>query len=280
MLQHQLKEDFLYCETIIKKHSKSFYYAFSGLPAEKRHAVYALYAFCRRADDCVDENPAAETQSAALNRLRAELDLFSRGEEPDHPLWRALRHVFRTFHMELQPFYDQLTGQEMDIHFSSPKTLLELEEYSYYVAGSVGVMLLPIIATDNQRDLRNAAADLGVAMQITNILRDIGEDFYQKNRIYLPELERSRFGYGKEKLVKRIIDDPFIKLWEHMAARAEFLYDNFNSHLPQFDEDSRLAVGMAAGLYREILHAVRENGYDCLSKRNFVAGERFEQLRA
>ncbi len=100
---------------------------------------------------------------------------------------RALRHVFNTFDMDIQPFYDQLTGQEMDIHFSSPKTLQQLEEHSYYVAGSVGLMLLPIIATENQQYLKKTAVDLGLAMQITNILRDIGEDFYQKNRIYLPD---------------------------------------------------------------------------------------------
>ena len=280
MVKSQLEADFQYCENIIKKHSKSFYYAFSGLPAEKRYAVYTLYAFCRMADDSVDENPTAPLKSAALNRLRMELDLFSRHEELDHPLWRALRHVFHTFDMELQPFYDQLAGQEMDIRFTSPKTLQELEGYSYYVAGSVGVMLLPIIASENQQNLKKAAVDLGVAMQITNILRDIGEDFSEKKRIYLPEIERFHFGYGQEKLGEGIIDDSFISLWEHMAARAEHLYDAFTVHLDQFDDDSRLPVAMAASLYREILNVVRENEYDCLSKRNFVAQERVGQLMA
>lgn len=280
MVQHSLEADLLYCENIIKKHSKSFYYAFSVLPEKKRYAVYAIYAFCRIADDSVDENPATAVKSVALNQLRHELDMFSQHNEPNQPLWRALRHVFNTFDMEIQPFYDQLNGQEQDIHFSSPKTLQELENYSYYVAGSVGLMLLPIIASENQQDLRQAAVDLGVAMQITNILRDIGEDYYEKNRIYLPILERLRFGYGREKLANGIIDDSFIELWEHLAVRAENLYDAFTGHLPKFDKDSRLPVEMAANVYRDILNAVRENKYDCLTKRNAVSQERLEQIRA
>lgn len=227
----------------------------------------------------MDENPIPAVKSAALNQLRHELDLFSRHEEPDHPLWRALRHVFNTFDMDIQPFYDQLTGQEMDIHFSSPKTLQKLEEYSYYVAGSVGLMLLPIIATKNHQYLKKTAADLGIAMQITNILRDIGEDFYEKNRIYLPEMEQLRFGYGEEKLEQQLIDESFIILWEHLAVRAETLYDEFSDHLLKFDNDSKAPLMTAATVYREILNVVRENQYDCLTKRNFVALERLEQIR-
>ncbi|MGE7984535.1 phytoene/squalene synthase family protein [Solibacillus sp. NPDC093137] len=279
MIQHQLNSDLKYCENIIKKHSKSFYFAFSGLPAEKRYAVYAIYAFCRIADDSVDENPIIAVKSAAINQLRHELDLFSHHEERNHPLWRALRHVFNTFDMDIQPFYDQLTGQEMDIYFSSPKTLRQLEEYSYYVAGSVGLMLLPIIATENHQYLKKTAVKLGIAMQLTNILRDIGEDFYEKNRIYLPVMEQLRFGYGKEKLDQQIIDDSFITLWEHLAVRAETLYDEFSNHLVKFDNDSKVPLMRAANVYREILNVIRENQYDCLTKRNFVVRERLEQIR-
>ena len=274
MLQQQLKADLRYCESIIKKHSKSFYYAFSKLPADKRCAVYAIYAFCRMADGSVDENTTTLDKSTALRQLRSELDLFSRHEEHNHPLWRALRHVFNTFDMDIQPFYDQLIGQEMDIHFASPKTLQELDDYSYYVAGSVGLMLLPIIASEKQQHLRQTAINLGIAMQITNILRDIGEDFYEKNRIYLPEHEQLRFGYGQDKLVNRSIDESFIAIWESLAARAENLYDTFASNLERFDHDSKEPVAMAANVYRAILNAIRENNYDCLSKKHFVAPER------
>lgn len=279
MNEQLLNTDLQYCEAIIKKYSKSFYYAFSGLPTEKRYAVYAVYAFCRIADDSVDENTSAEVKKKALSELRNELYLFSRHEEKNHPIWRALRYVFNNFEMELQPFFDQLIGQERDIYFSSPKSIQELEDYCYYVAGSVGLMLLPIIASENQPSLRQPAIDLGIAMQITNILRDIGEDFFEKNRIYLPELERLRFGYGEDKLANRLIDHSFIHLWEHLAGRAEILYEAFEHHLDQFDSDSKLPVGIAASVYRDILNVIRENKYDCISKRNFVTQDRIEKLR-
>ena len=138
----------------------------------------------------------------ALENLKMELDLFNRGAEPNVPLWRALRTVFdRVFH-DIEPFYDQFTGQMMDIHFSTPKTMQDLEKYSYYVAGSVGRMLLPIIASNSHRDLSIAAVDLGIAMQLTNILRDVGEDYYEKQRIYLPQEEMLKYQYSRSDLQK------------------------------------------------------------------------------
>lgn len=266
----ELEMDYAYCESIIKKHSKSFYYAFSGLPAEKANAVYAIYAFCRIADDSVDENQLLHDKVNELNKLKVELDLFARNEAVDHPLWRALKHVFDTFDMDIQMFYDQLIGQEMDIEFSSPKTLADLEKYSYYVAGSVGLMLLPIIASEHQHTLKKAAIDLGVAMQITNILRDIGEDFYEKGRIYLPEEELATYKYTTNALSAGVIDEGFIELWEKLAVRAEFLYDKFSQYTHKFDADSQIPVSLSAMVYRGILDAVRENDYDCLSQRNYV----------
>lgn len=175
-----IASDYAYCEKIIKRHSKSFYYAFSNLPKDKARAVYAIYAFCRTADDSVDENKTSGLQLIALDRLTDELSHFAKGQEVDHPLWRALRDVFNRFDMDIQPFYEQLTGQRMDIHFISPSNLSTLETYSKYVAGSVGKMLLPIIASNAKTDLNRVAEDLGIAMQLTNILRDVGEDYRDK----------------------------------------------------------------------------------------------------
>src|SRR5690625_4599843 len=162
MNRNQVESDFLYCESIIKRNSKSFYYAFSQLPEDKAKAVYVIYAFCRIADDSVDENDEPVERAKALSRLKYELDLFSRNEELDKPLWRALRYVFDHYHMDIQPFYDQLTGQSMDVNFVSPKNLSELERYSYYVAGSVGLMLLPVIASGKREELTESAINLGV----------------------------------------------------------------------------------------------------------------------
>lgn len=269
--QLSVADDFAFCEQIIKRHSKSFYYAFSRLPEEKAQAVYAIYAFCRAADDSVDENLGSAAQLRALDKLTDELDSFSQGQEINHPLWRALRIVFDAYEMDLEPFYDQIKGQRMDINFSAPRTLEDVETYSYYVAGSVGRMLMSIIASDSRVDCTDAAVNLGVAMQLTNILRDVGEDYREKGRVYLPAEELEKAGYRINQLANAQITDSFIHVWEHMANRAEFLYEEFLGFIPDFDKDSQFAVLASAQVYRGILTSVRQNGYDCFTRKNFVA---------
>ncbi|GEK91391.1 phytoene/squalene synthase family protein [Alkalibacterium kapii] len=263
-----LKQAYAYCEEIIKKHSKSFYFAFSKLPKDKANAVYAIYAFCRLADDSIDEAETKKQQAAALKSLAEELGQFEQGNESDHFLWIALRDVFDRYDMSIQPFYDQLKGQTMDYRFKQPETMKTLVDYSYYVAGSVGLMLLPIIAVKNHSDLKKEAIALGVAMQLTNILRDVGEDFNKIDRIYLPKDLMNHYGYRKEDLFEQLIDEKFVQIWENIAHRAEQLYDDFFQSLNLFDEDSQFQVALSAKVYGGILDAVRENGYDCFTQKN------------
>ncbi|GLX70791.1 phytoene/squalene synthase family protein [Paenibacillus glycanilyticus] len=276
----QTKADFAYCEAIIKKHSKSFYYAFSQLPPDKANAVYAIYAFCRTADDCADSNQPHTERFESLRQLKQELDLFRDRADVDHPLWRALRRVFTDYEMDIQPFYDQLAGQLADLNFAIPRTMHELENYSYYVAGSVGLMLLPVLASEASGDLRPSAIELGIAMQITNILRDVGEDFYKKQRIYLPEEEMERFRYTQADLREGLINENFMNLWERLAKHAEALYDRFYSSIHLFDADSRLPLALSAGLYRGILDAVRGSDYDCFSKRGYVTKDTMTKINS
>ncbi|WP_368646011.1 phytoene/squalene synthase family protein [Alkalibacterium putridalgicola] len=259
---------YAYCEDIIKRHSKSFYFAFSKLPKEKANAVYAIYAFCRLADDSIDEAETKEAQGDALTFLTNELNRFEQGREPDHPVWQALRDVFDRYEMSIQPFYDQLDGQAMDYHFRQPQTMEDLEAYSYYVAGSVGLMLLPVIATKIHMELEEEAIALGVAMQLTNILRDVGEDYQKINRIYLPKELMEREDYSEDDLSDQLINESFIAIWETIAYRAEQLYDKFTQCLKDFDKDSQLQVALSAKVYGGILDAVRENDYDCFTLKN------------
>lgn len=280
MDKEQRQADFDYCERIIKKHSKSFYYAFSQLPREKANAVYAIYAFCRTADECADGKHSSKKKVQLLRQLKKELDLFKDHAELDKPLWRALRHVFNTYEMDISPFYDQLTGQSMDLSFTTPNTMKELERYSYYVAGSVGLMLLPIIASKPAANLHPTVISLGVAMQITNILRDVGEDYHEKKRIYLPGEEMNHFQYTQNDLHKGLINEQFISLWEKLATRAEALYNEFLLSIELLDADSRIPVYLSAHVYRGILDAVRNNGYQCLTRRNYVTKEKMAQINA
>lgn len=276
----RLEQDYDYCEQIIRTHSKSFYYAFLQLPKEKARAVFAIYAFCRWADDSVDQLGSQKEQLLALERLEKQLTQFANQEEIDHPLWRALRDVFNRFDMNIKYMYDQLQGQRMDVFFTQPETVEDLEEYSYYVAGSVGMLLLPIIASQSVVDLTETAIQLGVAMQITNILRDIGEDFTEQRRIYLPKQEMQAVGFSETDLANGIIDSGFILLWEKLAGRAEQLYDAFHSRAHHFDEDSRMPVMLSAQVYRAILDTIRNHQYNCLQQRNFVTSEQMNRIRS
>lgn len=267
--------DFAWCEEVIKTNSKSFYRAFSLLPKQKRESVYALYAFCRAADDCVDRYESAE----ALDMLERELDEFFGGHIPDLPLWRALAVVFECFDLEEKPLFDMIEGQRRDLIFKQPETVFELEDYGYYVAGSVGLMLLPILhaRATVPTDLKRSAIDLGVAMQITNILRDVGEDF-DNERIYLPRKTMREAGYSSEDLGNHLVSDAFVDVWELLAHRAEELYLPMQRDAVQLDEDSRLATLSSLFLYRGILNEVRREGYQCLTKRSAVPKEQAYRL--
>lgn len=261
-----LLQDYKYCENIIKTNSKSFYAAFSTLPNQKRNSIYAIYAFCRFADDSVDVLDSKESLLSLENSLK---ELIS-GNPPDTPIFRALSHTFDLYDIDTEPFYDMIIGQLSDFEFVQPNSLKDLSDYSYYVAGSVGLMLLPIIATKNQSQLKYVAKCLGEAMQFTNILRDIGED-YDSNRIYIPTELLDKFPNSLEAIKTKVVNDDFIKCWEHLAQLAEKNYDFFFEHLYLFDIDSQKAVAKSALYYGEILNVVRKNNYDCLNKRQYVS---------
>lgn len=268
------QQDFSYCETVIKKHSKTFYTAFSQLPKEKAQSVYAVYAFCRRADDLID----LAQDEAQLQVLADQLADFEKGIVADDPIWRALAVVFANFPMDIQPFYDMIAGQKRDVHFEQPKDLAELTEYCYYVAGSVGLMLLPILSS-HAAEIQELAKKLGEAMQITNILRDIGED-YQMGRIYLPQDQMAAFGVTEEMLNHRKPTQALVAVWEELANYAETLYDESLVMLPLIDADCRPALLAAAMIYREHLPVIREKDYAMLNQRQTISKIRKLQLLA
>lgn len=264
--------DFEYCEEIIRRHSLSFYTAFSALPAQKARSVYAIYAFCRLADDCIDERQ----NLAELQQLERELERFFEGHTPDTPVWRALRVVFNSFDMDPWAFRAMIDGQKKDYTFSQPQTQNDLEAYCYLVAGSVGLMLLPVLSSLH-RTWRQQAVHLGVAMQLTNILRDVGED-YQRGRVYFPAECMEKYGYTMEDLASQTVDKRFKALWEHQAKRAEELYLSFEKAIPLLDDDSVVPVLSASRLYGGILQAVRGNEYNCFTKRAIVSPGLREEL--
>ncbi|WP_026689379.1 phytoene/squalene synthase family protein [Alteribacter aurantiacus] len=265
-----VNEAYEQCHNVIKYHSKTFAKAFGHLPLKKRNAVWAVYAFCRTADDIVDEGDHPTQELAVFKR---QLYSFAEGELPEENyLWIALRHTFATFEMDLQPFYDMLEGQYMDLVKKRYETLDDVKHYSYHVASTVGLMLLPILAPEKKERLREGAISLGIAMQITNILRDVGEDL-ERDRIYLPESLMTKLGYNERMLTEGIVNEEFIEVWETMAKEAEHFYEKGLASLKEYPLDSRIPVKAAALFYREILTSVRNNGYEVFHERAFVSVE-------
>ena len=280
MVETELKKDYAYCEKVIKASSKSFYTAFSKLPKDKAKAVYAIYAFCHQADDTVDANEPLALKKENLAILEAELKEFEKGKTPNHPMWRALRDVFNRYAMTTSPFYDQLEGQKRDLDFQEITDLAALKDYSYYVAGSVGLMLLPILATKSgiTESLKESAVSLGVAMQITNILRDVGEDYRENKRVYLPTELLDRHQVDLAQNVEKGPDNNFIALWEELAEESSRGYVEFEDSISHYDSDCRFPVLVSSKLYSGIMDSVRKNNYDCLSKRNYVPEARMMEL--
>ena len=259
------ENDFKWCENIIKDNSRSFYRAFSSLPKHKADCIYAIYAFCRIADDSIDERKNFNE----LIVLQNQLEFFLNGYDHDTPLWRSLRYVFDNYDMDPWAFRAMISGQKMDYDFRQPESQSDLESYCYCVAGSVGLMITPILS-DKHNEMRKEAVNLGIAMQLTNILRDIGED-YMKGRIYLPEDKMKEFGYTEEDLRHKTLNDNFIDLWEDQAKRAEELYSSFENAFGYLDDDSLFPVIAATNLYSEILNEIRREGYSSLQKRAVVS---------
>lgn len=271
----EINEAYEDCRRVIERQSKTFAKAFQHLPKRKRQAVWAVYAFCRRADDLADEG---DSRIEDLNYFKDQFTKFTKGEIPEPTSqWIALKDTFESFQFDIAPFYDMLKGQEMDLKRRSYKTFDDVLDYSYHVASTVGLMLLPILAPGKEEKLKESAIYLGYAMQLTNILRDIGEDL-NRNRVYLPKDLMTHHQYSETMLFDKQITAPFILLWEEIAAHAETFYLKGLMDMGEYPLNARIPVRAAAYFYKEILNSVRANNYDVFRKRAYVSREEKQQI--
>ncbi|WP_243342323.1 phytoene/squalene synthase family protein [Anaerococcus sp. AGMB09787] len=285
-MTNNLDKSFKISVDILRENSKSFYKAFKMLDEEKFLAVAALYGFFRTIDDITDESTELNREDSLkkINLLRDDLLKISEGKDPrnTYPWWDAYEATIKAYQIDSQAFLMQIEGQKMDLDFREPESIDDLITYSSLVAGSVGRAMLPIIIKNKEDlgrpDLLTACENLGIAMQITNILRDVGEDLRERDRVYLPKNLLAKYGLDKENLIafnegKRDGEDykAFINFWEDLARLSESYYDSFNDYLKYIDEDSRLPVYTASLIYRAIMDEIRQASYDCFSKRQFVS---------
>ncbi len=253
-------------ESIIKTHSQSFYKAFALLPEAKARAVFAIYAFCRTADDAID----VHRDIARIDELEKHLKATFEGNPPQDPLFQALAEAIEAFPSNIDPYLELLGGLRDDYNPTPMKTDADLDDYCYNVAGTVGVMLLPVLASKTikkkKKKLTDVAIELGKAMQITNILRDVRDDLIN-DRIYFSEETMEQHKLEIEITRTGLVTPEWISMMEHYIGLAKEKYRVFYDHVDLFDHDARYPTMLAATLYEAILDKIAHKGYRNLNRR-------------
>jgi phytoene synthase len=245
----------------------NFYYAFIFLPPEKRLAIEAVYAFARRGDDVADSGLDPDEAAAGLARYRQALNDCYAGDSShlDPPELRALGEAIKRFKIPRQPFEDLILGLEMDLNHARYETFEELSLYCYRVASTIGLVCIEIFGYQNPRT-RDYAVNLGMALQLVNILRDIQRDA-QRGRIYLPQEDLDRFGIRPAELLSGAYHDPFIELMQFECDRARHYFDLARQMLPSEDRRSMNAAEIMAAIYWRLLKRIQKRCYNVFGKR-------------
>ena len=257
-----------YCQDKAAASGSSFYYSFLFLSPERRQAITALYAFCREVDDVVDECHDAQLAAIKLAWWREELDRLYAGL-PEHPVTRALQKVLPRFSLPKELLLEIIDGMEMDLHQSRYPDFKTLSLYCYRVASVVGLLAAEIFGHEDRRTLKYAH-DLGLAFQLTNIIRDVGEDA-RRGRVYLPQDELARFGIVDAELLSATppadFPDKFRRLMEFQIERAETYYAEALRQLPERDRKPQRAGLIMAAIYRATLTEIKRDANQVLSQR-------------
>jgi phytoene synthase len=261
-----------YCRGITEHHSKTFYFGSRFFPAMQRQAVWAVYAACRLGDDTVDELEGRAARDA-LETWKERVTNAIQGTPDSDPMAQSLHWAAQHFPLSVEPYHELYLGLEMDLACHRYDTLDELMLYCRRVAGVVGWMITPIAGYDGQAQTLERALKLGMAMQITNILRDVGEDL-ARGRVYLPQELMDKHGVRHRDLLERRINDGYVALMQELDGIARELYREGWRGLPRLRGPAQIAVAVAATAYEGILGALERNGYDNFTMRASVSGRK------
>ncbi len=253
-----------YCQKKAAASGSSFYYSFLYLPRERRRAITALYAFCREVDDVVDETSDAQLAATKLAWWRQEIGLLFDGK-PQHPVSRALQPAIAAYGITAARLNEIIDGMQMDLTQTRYLDFAGLERYCYHVAGVVGILAAGIFGYRDARTLEYARR-LGIAFQLTNIIRDVGEDA-RKNRIYLPIADLQQFGVGAADLLQARHSEAFVALMRFQAERARGYYREAMAALPAGDRRAQRPGLIRAAIYRALLDEIERDGFPVLNSR-------------
>ena len=253
-----------YCQEKAAKSGSSFYYSFLFLPQERRRAITALYAFCREVDDAVDETSDASIAATKLAWWRKEVAAMMAGS-PTHPVMRALQPHMATYALHDSHLHAIIDGMEMDLTQTRYLDFPGLQKYCWHVAGVVGILSASIFGATKPATLQYAEK-LGLAFQLTNIIRDVGEDA-RKGRIYLPVSELQQFRVTAADLLNARYSEDFERLMQFQADRARSLYEEAFSLLAPEDRRSQRAGLIMAAIYRTLLDEIEAERFQVLNQR-------------
>jgi len=247
---------------LTKESNTNFYYSFFSLPAEKRKALYAIYALCRFLDDVADESPGRLEASEALLKWTTEIINMYQGT-PSHPLTVGLKPYIEWYSIPQKYFLDLIKGVEMDLTKNRYHTFDELHRYCYKVASVVGLICAEVFGYQNAVTL-GYAVDLGIALQLTNILRDIKADA-ANGRIYLPLEDLKRFGYAEEDLFSSRYNQAFVEMMRFETARTWSYYKRAEETLPREDRKAMVAAEIMRAIYSTLLRKIEDSNYNVFS---------------
>ncbi|MCL4551542.1 MAG: presqualene diphosphate synthase HpnD [Bacteroidetes bacterium] len=250
---------------IAKESKSSFYYAFSLLKQPKRDAMNTVYAFCRKTDDIIDEgSDTDDLKYEKLRRWRIELEKSLRGTS-EYPLLNKLSAIIKQFNIPLEPFFELIAGMEMDLQRKRYLNFEDLMQYCYLVASTVGLMCIEIFGYKN-KSAKDYAVNLGLAMQLTNILRDVKKDS-ERGRIYLPQKDLTNFDYTENDLMNHKYDPNFVSLMKYEATRAEEFFDKANQSLDLDDKPAMFPARAMQHIYHKLLTKIETENFDVFSKK-------------
>lgn len=277
LTQPQVESAFEYCREVSWKHAKTFYFATHFLPPAKRRAVHAVYALCRYVDDIVDHSEDKLSRKSLtkekiillINKWRTDIESCYKGILIDHPIMIAWHDTLKKYHIPKNLPLELIDGVCMDLKQNRYETFDELYTYCYKVASVVGLMTSEIFGYTSEESLKHAI-ELGIAMQLTNILRDVGEDA-QKGRIYLPLEDLKKFNLTEDDILNGVMSENFINLMKFEIERARCYYSESEKGIAMLSQDSRLAVKVSHDNYSRILQRIEEINYDVFKQRAFVS---------
>ena len=253
-----------YCQDKAAKSGSSFYYSFLFLPPDKRRAITALYAFCREVDDVVDECSDAGVARTTLAWWRVQVAAIYEGV-PQHPVAQALAPVVRQFNLAQEHLHEIIDGMEMDIEQHQYADFKALQLYCYRVASVVGLLSAEIFGYTDRQTLKYAH-DLGIAFQLTNIIRDMGEDA-RRGRIYIPQDELAQFNIHTRDILDGRESEDFHKLMQFQVERAQHFYQQAFAQLPATDRKAQRTGLIMAAIYRATLDEIVTSGCHVLQER-------------